>query len=665
MPLVTPDSAAVPLFDTAAYHRVSTAGQAGDDRTSVPEQRRATAARAAHLGRVLDPRAVFEDLGVSGATAEGRPGFMALLAYCEAHSRPRGDGVVLVLNDSRFGRFDDPEEATHWRFVLKRLGWIVRFCEGDEIEDGLARNVMRLVGSAQASEYRANLRRTSTRASRATAQQGRWQAVAPVGYRRLATRGDGTQRVLEAGQAKAKDEVTRLTPGPEVEQLAVRFAFEAFAAGTLSLQALVDELNARFPFRTWLRHSINDLLKNPAYTGDLVWCRTALDGRSKNGPKRGRPEAEWVIVTDAHPALVSRALFVQVQQRLAMNRKETRATQGGYPLSGLVRCGTCDAGLVGAGGQRGPAEDPDRYRAYACASAYKKPRPCAGPMLSVPKRWIEPVVVREVATVVRDPRVQAVIVEELDRALDVAHGGGAARQQELERERRELGAKRARVVDAIASAVLTEREAATTLIEIRSRLEAVERERERLQFAARRVAAADELRHRLVALAANFEATALRLAREPNGGRQLRELLRPWIADAVLEKSTRTLTLVIRRVPDVFGVPTGFGGAGRGRVTASDARRVNAGARAAAHIDSAVHPAPDRQVNKTSRPEALFIVRRVKLPRATRNAETCQRGHALTGDNLVTNAKGWRSCRTCRRQRQRARAQRAKQARSA
>jgi hypothetical protein len=84
--------------------------------------------------------------------------------------------------------------------------------------------VIRLIGSAQASEYRANLKRTARRASRATAAKGRWQNKAPIGYRRLATRTDGAQRVLEAGQRKSDDEVTRLTPGPSDEQEIVRFA---------------------------------------------------------------------------------------------------------------------------------------------------------------------------------------------------------------------------------------------------------------------------------------------------------------------------------------------------------------------------------------------------------------------------------------------------------
>jgi DNA invertase Pin-like site-specific DNA recombinase len=122
------------LPDTAAaigYVRVSTEDQARDGKSSLEDQRLAITALARKLGHTLEPANVFADPGVSGQSAEGRPGFMALIAYCQMHPRPsKAPGAVLVLNDSRFGRFRDPEEATHWRFHLKRLGWHVRFAEG-------------------------------------------------------------------------------------------------------------------------------------------------------------------------------------------------------------------------------------------------------------------------------------------------------------------------------------------------------------------------------------------------------------------------------------------------------------------------------------------------------------------------------------------------------
>jgi DNA invertase Pin-like site-specific DNA recombinase len=546
LPTIVPAGA-----DSIGYIRVSTEQQAGEMRTSLPEQRRALEDRARTLGRILDPAAVFVDAGISGATAEGRPAFMAMLAYCEENPRAAGDGVILVLNDSRFGRFDDPEEATHWRFVLKKLGWVVRFAEGDDVTDVFARGVIRFIGSAQASEYRANLKRTAKRASRATAAEGRWQNRAPLGYRRLATRSDGSQRVLEASQRKADDEVTRLTPGPAIEQEIVRFVFESYAAGDMTLGKLVLQMQSRWPSKRWSVPTLNAVLKNEVYVGDVIWCRRPHD-KSEQRKHRVRPREEWVIVRDAHPALIGRELFAEVQTRLALNKRETRATVGGYPLSGMIKCATCGSGIVGGGGRRGPVNDPDRYRFYRDGAAYKIPNPCPGLIVTLRKRWLEPTIVREIAKVVEDARVQSIIIEELDRALEALFDTTAARRAQLAKEREQLLAKRARIVSAIAGNTLTSAEAAPTMTEIRAQVSSAEAELERMQFSERQAAGISQIRDRLVAMARDFGSSALRA-----GGSQLRELIRPWLASAEYSKDTRTITLKIRRIPDVMGLPGG------------------------------------------------------------------------------------------------------------
>src|SRR5687767_5077982 len=106
-------------IDCVGYLRVSTEKQAAEDRTSLADQRKAIIERARALGRTVGEW--FVDDGFSGATVEGRPAFSALFAACEQHPRMKlTAGFVLCLNDSRFGRFDDPKEATYWHVHLKK-----------------------------------------------------------------------------------------------------------------------------------------------------------------------------------------------------------------------------------------------------------------------------------------------------------------------------------------------------------------------------------------------------------------------------------------------------------------------------------------------------------------------------------------------------------------
>jgi hypothetical protein len=332
-----------------------------------------------------------------------------------------------------------------------------------------------------------------------------------------------------------------LVPGPATEQRVIRYIFARYATGLVSLGALAEELARKFPHRRWGRQTVRAVLRNPADVGDVVWCRRPHDPKEARAtPVRAR--ADWVTSPDAHPALVSRDLFKGAQARLALNHRQTRATAGGYPLSGLIRCAHCGAGYTGGGGpknRRNPA-DPDRYRFYRdsgfCATG--------GYLGTLQKRLVEPEVIRAVAEVVAAPRVQELIGEEFERVLMAEGAAATDRRRELETERGRLVAERDRVVGAIARGVLTDADAEATVARLRSALEATTAELERLRFDKRHLARLTAERDRLVRLAADFTTQAARLH-----GAALRELLRPWLQEARVDKLRRTLTLTIRRVP--------------------------------------------------------------------------------------------------------------------
>lgn len=112
--------------DCVGYLRVSTPRQAGMARTSLATQRTEVAEYATAMGRSVGHW--YEDAGFSGATIEGRPAFVALLADVEASPRHAGPpGLVLAQDSSRWGRFDNPITDTLVRVRCERAGWYVRF----------------------------------------------------------------------------------------------------------------------------------------------------------------------------------------------------------------------------------------------------------------------------------------------------------------------------------------------------------------------------------------------------------------------------------------------------------------------------------------------------------------------------------------------------------
>jgi len=535
------------VTDTVAYLRVSTEEQARGDHTSLAQQRAASEQLAQRLGRTIGRW--FEDPGASGGSAN-RPGFQALAAFCRSTPLPRAArGVILCFNHSRWGRFPDANDATWWAQEMKHVGWTLRFAEGGEMEDTPAGPVLNSLQWSQATVYREALRATARRGSLGTASKGLWGTEAPFGYRREAIAGDGRRRVLELGQEKSKDERAKLTPGPEDEVRLVRWLFREYAKGELSCERLADLAYQRHPSKKWSKQVVRALLQNPAYAGDVVWGRR-MSAPGAEDQVRTDPAA-WTIVRDAHPALVGRPLFDQVQARFQLNRGKTRLSAGGYPLSGLLTCAHCGDTLIGGGGPKGPAEEPNRYRFYRHA-LLSNPKPfqpspvsaCPALMATLPKRIVEPAVIAAVADLVGSSAMRTVLERAADRLLARLAGAQPKRADDVERRRAKLLAERDRLVKLAGSETLSEEEVAPRIRAIRAELAALEGEGTQLRFSQRRLQTIALEKIRLVEKAANFSAAVASAT-----GPKLRELLRMWVHSAVADRVSNILKLTIYPLP--------------------------------------------------------------------------------------------------------------------
>ncbi len=92
----------------------------------------------------------------------------------------------------------------------------------------------------------------------------------------------------------------------------------------------------------WLPTTLRQILRNETYAGVLS------SGAYRNGPLgSGKriyvPEEERIRVENAHPAIIDRDTFREVQERMKQV-KHDRARQ--FPLKGLVRCGECGRLMV-------------------------------------------------------------------------------------------------------------------------------------------------------------------------------------------------------------------------------------------------------------------------------------------------------------------------------
>lgn len=124
-------------------------------------------------------------------------------------------------------------------------------------------------------------------------------------------------------------------------------------------------------------------MKNEAYAGVLIWDRQKLRRVSTSD------QLPPVRVEGAWQAIIDQDTFQQVQEKLgerAPRITHPRVVHSEYILSGIMRCKSCDAAMVGHAVKSG------RFFYYMCGNARRRGRGlCNTPLL--PKDKIESFVV--------------------------------------------------------------------------------------------------------------------------------------------------------------------------------------------------------------------------------------------------------------------------------
>jgi DNA invertase Pin-like site-specific DNA recombinase len=280
-----------------------------------------------------------EDLGSSGASAEGRAGFQRLMAEVGLDNV----GIIFGIEVSRLAR-----SCRDWYHLLEVCALFrTLISDSDGVYDPCNYNDRLLLGlKGTMSEAELHILKQRMLAGRwAKAKRGELGMAVPIGYVR-----------------KPSGEVIK-DPDEQV-QATIALLFEQFASRgsvTRLLRHLVDN-GIKLPGRirsgprmgelSWQcpnRRTLHNLLHNPAYAGAYVYGRRVNDPRAQ---KAGRPHSgkvvtkmsEWeVCLRDRLPAYISWEQFEANQRQLRDNQSRARgAVRHGEPLlSGLVVCGRC------------------------------------------------------------------------------------------------------------------------------------------------------------------------------------------------------------------------------------------------------------------------------------------------------------------------------------
>lgn len=294
----------------AQYVRISTK----DQQFSIPTQK--AAIRLYATGRGFTIVHTYVDSGRSGLDLKHRPGLSELL-----HDVVEGNcayKAVFVYDVSRWGRFQDTDEAAHYEFVCKKAGIPVYYCvEQFNEEDKLTTSVLKAMKRTMAGEFSRELSVKCFEGQQRLVKLG-FRAGGRPGYglRRMVVSSDGKrQRILKSGEYKSlSNDRIILVPGPKVEVECVRTIYAMVLRNHMGPTEIARHLNntrIAHPTRDrWERYMIEDILTNPRYVGSNVWNRTS---RKLHTTGVTNSPDNWVIKVDAFASIIKRSSFDRVQ----------------------------------------------------------------------------------------------------------------------------------------------------------------------------------------------------------------------------------------------------------------------------------------------------------------------------------------------------------------
>lgn len=323
-------------------------------RMSTEHQKYSTDNQSAAIRKYAEQRGyeivrTYADEGKSGLNIGGRLGLQQLIEDVEAGEA--SFEALLVYDVSRWGRFQDPDEAASYELRCRRAGVQVHYCAEQFENDGsIGSSIIKTVKRAMAGEYSRELS-VKVFAGQANLIKLGYRQGGPAGFglRRMLVDQEGLEKgLLDQGEHKSitTDRVI-LVPGPAEEVGIVREIYQLFVEAGRIEREIADELNRRSIVtdlgRPWTRGSVHQLLINEKYIGNNVWARTSC--KLKGAHVRNDPQ-EWIRADGAFASIVPTELFEAAQaiirQRSARLSDEEMLealsqilTRNGY-LSGLI-----------------------------------------------------------------------------------------------------------------------------------------------------------------------------------------------------------------------------------------------------------------------------------------------------------------------------------------
>ena len=339
----------------AIYIRVSTQWQV--DKDSLQVQRRELIAYAEMVLGITDV-VVFEDPGYSAKNTD-RPDYQAMMERL----RTGEFSHLLVWKIDRISR--NLLDFASMYAELKRLG--VTFVSKNEQFDtssAIGEAMLKIILVFAELERKMTAERVSA-VMLSRASEGKWNGgKVPYGYKY-----DKASKKFEIVDQERRV-FNRVWDLYEEQQSIIYVARKLNEAGLYTRNG-----------NPWTAPTIYKLLTSPWYTGSYLY-----NVHEEGDRYAVKPESEWIVTEDHHPAMVDQVRYDHMQIMLKRNRrgghdyKESRVSKNIHIFAGLVKCGMCGSGMTATLGQRRASGW--RPSVYGCRTRRNNSSKCSNKYIS-------------------------------------------------------------------------------------------------------------------------------------------------------------------------------------------------------------------------------------------------------------------------------------------
>lgn len=281
------------------------------------------------------------DEGKSGLSSQ-RKGFESLFSnWILNPDAPKFD-YVLVYDVSRWGRFQDQDEAAYFEFRCKQHGKKVIYVSRGfpKEEQQLFSHLQTSIERYMAAEYSRQLSDKVFYGCKKVSEQG-YSAGGTACYgmaRLLLDVNKKPIRILNKGEHKqiANERVT-FVPLNDGSTEAVKEMFNLLTQKWYRPNEIADVLNSKnIPTangKKWDREKVVKVLTNETYIGSRIYNKTwrRLKQKMKQNPRN-----EWVVSPDAFPAVVEKNVFINAQEHLYW-LMPSKWKRGVYAIRGVAK----------------------------------------------------------------------------------------------------------------------------------------------------------------------------------------------------------------------------------------------------------------------------------------------------------------------------------------